>query len=73
MRKLGYDEVRFDKMGNILGRIGSAQQPPAPVLGLRRSRVMAGGEKGGPPGPGMVEERAELQRESERHEDGGDE
>jgi putative selenium metabolism hydrolase len=22
MRKLGYDEVRFDKMGNILGRIG---------------------------------------------------
>jgi len=23
MRKLGYDEVRFDKMGNILGRIGS--------------------------------------------------
>src|SRR5574341_866352 len=23
MKKLGYDEVRFDKMGNILGRIGS--------------------------------------------------
>ncbi len=23
MRSLGYDEVRFDKMGNILGRIGS--------------------------------------------------
>lgn len=23
MNKLGYDEVRFDKMGNILGRIGS--------------------------------------------------
>ncbi len=23
MRKLGFDEVRFDKMGNILGRIGS--------------------------------------------------
>jgi len=23
MRKLGYDEVRFDKMGNTLGRIGS--------------------------------------------------
>lgn len=23
MRKLGYDEVRFDKMGNILGRIGN--------------------------------------------------
>ena len=23
MRKLGYDEVRFDKMGNILGRIGA--------------------------------------------------
>ena len=23
MRKLGYDEVRFDQMGNILGRIGS--------------------------------------------------
>ena len=22
MRKLGYDEVRFDKMGNTLGRIG---------------------------------------------------
>ena len=22
MRKLGYDEVRFDKMGNVLGRIG---------------------------------------------------
>ena len=22
MRKLGYDEVRFDKMGNILGRVG---------------------------------------------------
>src|SRR6185295_14675655 len=22
MRKLGFDEVRFDKMGNILGRIG---------------------------------------------------
>src|SRR5260370_14038255 len=23
MRKLGFDEVRFDKMGNILGRIGT--------------------------------------------------
>src|SRR5512136_3041867 len=23
MRKLGFDEVRFDKMGNTLGRIGS--------------------------------------------------
>jgi acetylornithine deacetylase/succinyl-diaminopimelate desuccinylase-like protein len=23
MRLLGFDEVRFDKMGNILGRIGS--------------------------------------------------
>jgi putative selenium metabolism hydrolase len=23
MRKLGFDEVRFDKMGNILGRVGS--------------------------------------------------
>lgn len=23
MRKLGYDEVRFDKMGNILGRLGT--------------------------------------------------
>jgi acetylornithine deacetylase/succinyl-diaminopimelate desuccinylase-like protein len=23
MRKLGFDEVRFDKMGNILGRIGN--------------------------------------------------
>ncbi|NMD32055.1 MAG: YgeY family selenium metabolism-linked hydrolase, partial [Chloroflexi bacterium] len=23
MRKLGFDEVRFDVMGNILGRIGS--------------------------------------------------
>ena len=23
MRKLGFDEVRFDKMGNVLGRIGS--------------------------------------------------
>ncbi|MCX7669791.1 MAG: YgeY family selenium metabolism-linked hydrolase, partial [Anaerolineae bacterium] len=22
MRKLGYDEVRFDKMGNTIGRIG---------------------------------------------------
>lgn len=26
MRKLGYDEVRFDKMGNILGRIGSGKK-----------------------------------------------
>src|SRR5512133_312438 len=26
MRKLGYDEVRFDKMGNILGRIGSGSR-----------------------------------------------
>jgi len=26
MRKLGYDEVRFDKMGNILGRIGSGKR-----------------------------------------------
>jgi len=23
MKRLGYDEVRFDKMGNILGRIGN--------------------------------------------------
>lgn len=26
MNKLGFDEVRFDKMGNILGRIGSGQR-----------------------------------------------
>lgn len=26
MRSLGYDEVRFDKMGNILGRIGSGKR-----------------------------------------------
>ena len=26
MSKLGFDEVRFDKMGNILGRIGSGQR-----------------------------------------------
>jgi len=26
MRKLGYDEVRFDKMGNILGRIGTGEK-----------------------------------------------
>ena len=26
MRKLGFDEVRFDKMGNVLGRIGSGQR-----------------------------------------------
>jgi putative selenium metabolism hydrolase len=26
MRKLGYDEVRFDKMGNTLGRIGDGQK-----------------------------------------------
>ncbi len=26
MRKLGYDEVRFDKMGNILGRIGDGDR-----------------------------------------------
>lgn len=26
MRTLGYDEVRFDKMGNILGRIGSGKR-----------------------------------------------
>ena len=26
MRKLGYDEVRFDKMGNILGRIGTGKR-----------------------------------------------
>ena len=26
MRKLGYDEVRFDKMGNTLGRIGNGQK-----------------------------------------------
>ncbi len=26
MRKLGYDEVRFDKMGNILGRIGTGRR-----------------------------------------------
>src|SRR5512134_565399 len=23
MRKLGFDEVRFDRMGNVLGRVGS--------------------------------------------------
>ena len=27
MTKLGFDEVRFDKMGNILGRIGSQYYP----------------------------------------------
>src|SRR5512141_2775702 len=26
MTKLGFDEVRFDKMGNILGRIGSGKR-----------------------------------------------
>ena len=26
MRKLGFDEVRFDKMGNIMGRIGSGSR-----------------------------------------------
>ena len=26
MRKLGFDEVRFDKMGNILGRIGNGSR-----------------------------------------------
>src|SRR5438477_11235891 len=26
MRKLGFDEVRFDKMGNILGRIGEGKR-----------------------------------------------
>ena len=26
MRKLGFDEVRFDKMGNIMGRIGSGER-----------------------------------------------
>jgi putative selenium metabolism hydrolase len=26
MKKLGYDEVRFDKMGNILGRIGNGKR-----------------------------------------------
>ncbi len=26
MRKLGYDEVRFDKMGNIVGRIGNGSK-----------------------------------------------
>lgn len=26
MNKLGYDEVRFDKMGNIMGRIGSGKK-----------------------------------------------
>ena len=26
MRKLGYDEVRFDKMGNTLGRIGDGEK-----------------------------------------------
>ena len=26
MRKLGYDEVRFDKMGNTIGRIGNGQR-----------------------------------------------
>ncbi|HMN14038.1 MAG TPA: YgeY family selenium metabolism-linked hydrolase [Bellilinea sp.] len=26
MRKLGFDEVRFDKMGNIMGRIGSGEK-----------------------------------------------
>jgi len=26
MKKLGYDDVRFDKMGNILGRIGSGSK-----------------------------------------------
>lgn len=26
MRKLGYDEVRFDKMGNIMGRIGNGKR-----------------------------------------------
>ncbi|HVN16547.1 MAG TPA: YgeY family selenium metabolism-linked hydrolase, partial [Anaerolineales bacterium] len=26
MNKLGYEEVRFDKMGNILGRIGNGKR-----------------------------------------------
>src|SRR5688572_32644068 len=26
MKKLGYDEVRFDKMGNTIGRIGSGKK-----------------------------------------------
>ena len=26
MTKLGFDEVRFDKMGNIMGRIGSGKR-----------------------------------------------
>ena len=26
MNKLGYDEARFDKMGNVLGRIGSGEK-----------------------------------------------
>src|SRR5262245_43345860 len=26
MRKLGFDEVRFDRMGNILGRIGDGRR-----------------------------------------------
>ena len=26
MRKLGYDEVRFDKMGNTIGRIGNGKK-----------------------------------------------
>ena len=26
MRKLGFDEVRFDRMGNILGRIGTGEK-----------------------------------------------
>ena len=26
MKKLGFDEVRFDKMGNIMGRIGNGKR-----------------------------------------------
>ncbi len=32
MRLLGYDEVRFDKMGNILGRIAGKDRPGSRVL-----------------------------------------
>ena len=48
MRKLGFDEVRFDKMGNILGRIGTGKRVIAYRHGgdRRPGRVEVGSVRG---------------------------
>ena len=38
MTKLGFDEVRFDKMGNIMGRVGSGKRVIVYDFSYRYSR-----------------------------------